>query len=345
MRSGPMLALAAALLFGLGTPAAKRLVGTTDPWLLAGLLYLGSGVGLAAVRLAARMRGRRVLALSRSELPWLGGAIVSGGVIGPVLLMMALAGSSAAQTSLLLNLEGVFTALIAWVVVREHVDGRIAAGMAAIAACAVVLSWSDGVFVIDRSALLVAGACLAWAIDNNLTRRVSDADAVDVALLKGLVAGVINVVLAAAHGAAMPSPLAVLGAGTIGLLSYGTSLVLFVLALRHLGAGRTGAYFATAPFVGAIGAVVALGEPLDVRLAIGGALMAAGVWLHLSERHEHAHVHEALAHAHLHRHDEHHRHEHPPGGSPREPHRHWHVHERLEHRHPHYPDVHHRHRH
>jgi drug/metabolite transporter (DMT)-like permease len=217
--------------------------------------------------------------------------------------------------------------------------------MAAIAAGAMVLSWSHGAFVIDRSALLVAGACLAWAIDNNLTRRVSDADAVDVALLKGLVAGVINVVLAAAHGAEMPPPLVVIGAGIVGLLSYGTSLVLFVLALRHLGAGRTGAYFSTAPFVGAIGGIVALGEPVDVRLAVGGALMAAGVWLHLSERHDHAHVHEALAHAHLHWHDEHHRHDHPGEPSPREPHRHWHVHAPLEHRHPHYPDVHHRHRH
>jgi drug/metabolite transporter (DMT)-like permease len=342
---GPALALAAAVLFGLSTPAAKWLVGVADPWLLAGLLYLGSGFGLGAVRLAAWLRGRPLFGLTATELPWLAGAVLSGGVIGPVLLMLALADGSAAQAALLLNLEGVFTALIAWGVAREHVDARIATGMAAIAAGAAVLSWASTGVAIDRSAALVAGACLAWAIDNNLTRRVASAGAVEIAALKGGVAGAINIALATLHGATIPPVPVVIGAGVIGLLGYGTSLVFFVLALRHLGAARTGAYFSTAPFVGAAASVVAFGEAVSGGLLAGGALMAVGVWLHLSERHDHHHAHEPMAHSHQHRHDVHHQHDHPPGRSAGESHVHWHVHEHLAHRHPHYPDLHHRHRH
>lgn len=344
----PGLALLAALLFGLSAPAAKLLVGAVDPWLLAGLLYLGSGAGLGAYHGVARRldRGPRETPLTAADLPWLAGAIGAGGVAGPVLLMLGLARGAAAQASLLLNLEGLFTALLAWLVFREHVGARIAIGMAAITAGAFCLAWPrSGSLGIDRAALLVAGACLAWAIDNNVTRRVSSGDPVQIAALKGGVAGTINVLVALALGAEWPPPAVAVGAALVGLGGYGTSLVLFVLALRHLGAARTGAYFSTAPFVGALGAVLALGEPLTWPLGVAGGLMALGVWLHLTERHEHEHTHEALAHEHRHRHDAHHAHEHPGGPAPAEPHSHWHVHSPLQHRHPHYPDLHHRHPH
>ena len=347
-RSGPGLALAAAALFGLSAPAAKLLAGTVDPWLLAGLLYLGSGVGLGAYRLAQRVLGRAgsEAPLRRQDLPWLGGAIAAGGIVGPVLLMYGLAAGTAVQSSLLLNLEGVFTALLAWFVFRENFDARIATGMAAIAGGAAVLSWNpSAVLILDASALLVTGACLAWAIDNNLTRMVSGGDPLQIAALKGIAAGSINVLLAVVQQAPWPPATAIAGAGLAGLLGYGTSLVLFVLALRFLGAARTGAYFSTAPFVGAIAGALALHEPLTGRISLAAVLMGAGVWLHLTERHEHEHQHEALEHAHAHVHDEHHQHTHPPGTPPGEPHNLPHVHAPIRHSHPHFPDLHHRHPH
>jgi drug/metabolite transporter (DMT)-like permease len=260
--------------------------------------------------------------------------------------MYGLAAGTAVQSSLLLNLEGVFTALLAWSIFREHFDVRIAIGMAAIASGATVLAWRPSAsLALDGSALLVAGACLAWAIDNNLTRRVSGGDPLQIAALKGIAAGSINVLLAAVQQASWPAPTAILGAGAVGFLGYGTSLVFFVLALRLLGAARTGAYFSTAPFVGAIAGVLALHEPLPWQTFLAAALMGAGVWLHLTERHEHEHQHEALEHTHAHVHDEHHRHSHAPGTPLDEPHSHVHQHTPLRHSHPHFPDLHHRHHH
>jgi drug/metabolite transporter (DMT)-like permease len=347
-RRAPGLALAAAGLFGLSAPAAKLLAGTVDPWLLAGLLYLGSGIGLALYRLAQRLLGRvgSETPLGRQDFPWLGGAIALGGIIGPVLLMYGLAAGTAVQSSLLLNLEGVFTALLAWSFFRESFATRIAIGMAAIAAGAAVLSWKPAdALALNTSALLVTGACLAWAIDNNLTRRVSGGDPLQIAALKGIAAGSINVLLAVVQQAPWPASAAILGAGVVGFLGYGTSLVCFVLALRLLGTARTGAYFSTAPFVGAIAGAVALREPLTWQAFLAAALMGTGVWLHLTERHEHEHQHETLEHTHAHTHDEHHQHPHAPGTPPDEPHSHVHVHTLLRHSHPHFPDLHHRHHH
>lgn len=342
------LALAAALLFGLSTPAAKLLLAVADPWLLAGLLYLGSGIGLGCFRLVLAALGHipREAPVRRADLPWLAGAIVTGGGVGPVLLMFGLAGSSASQVALLLNLEGVLTAALAWFVFREHFDARIAAGMALITAGALALAWHPGAGPrFDRGTLFVAGACLAWAIDNNLTRKISSGDAALIAALKGGAAGVANLTIAVAIGAEAPGLPAALTAGIVGLLGYGLSLLFFVRALRDLGAARTGAYFSTAPFIGAAASVAFLGERLTARLAGGGLLMLVGVWLHVTEHHEHEHVHESLEHEHLHSHDEHHAHDHGPGTPIGEPHSHPHAHGPLGHRHPHYPDLHHRHPH
>jgi drug/metabolite transporter (DMT)-like permease len=341
------LALAAGLLFGLSTPAAKTLLTVANPWMLAGLLYLGSGVGLGCFRLVRARIGRvsQEAPLSRSDWPWLAGAIAAGGLVGPVLLMFGLAAGLASEAALLLNLESVLTAGLAWFVFREHFDARIATGMALITAGALLLAWPRGGLGFDSGALLVVGACLAWAVDNNLTRKVSGGDPVLIAALKGLVAGAVNLTIATVTGAEFPPVTVTMGASLVGLLGYGMSLALFVRALRDLGAARTGAYFAIAPFAGAVAAVVSLGEPLTVQLAAGGALMLAGVWFHVTERHEHEHVHEPLEHDHLHRHDKHHQHTHDPDVSPAEPHSHPHVHGPLHHRHPHYPDLHHRHGH
>ena len=337
-------ALLSAALFGASTPLAKIFVGSMAPLALAGLFYLGSGIGLAAW-LALRRQFPRPR-LSGLQFVWLAGAIVAGGMVGPALLMYGLARTDAASASLLLNLEAVMTAALAWVVFRENVDGRVFIGMAAIVAGGVVLSWQRAPHIGNIAGpALIASACLAWALDNNLTRRVSGGDAVAIAALKGLIAGGTNLGLALALGARLPAPGAIAAAGLVGLVGYGVSLVLFIMALRDLGTARTSAYFSIAPFFGAALALGLLGERPEAAFWIAAALMGLGVWLHLTERHEHEHVHEATTHAHEHVHDAHHRHRHGDAFDGREPHSHDHVHGPLRHRHPHYPDLHHRHRH
>jgi drug/metabolite transporter (DMT)-like permease len=339
---GILYALLSAALFGVSAPFAKMLLGEVSPWLLAGLLYLGSGLGLAIVRMVWQSKEA---GLRRQDLPWLGAAVLSGGVIGPVLLLFGLAHSTASGASLLLNLESVLTLVMAWVVFKENVDRRLMIGAVSIVGGAIVLTWpEDPSLGLSWGPLLIAGACLAWAIDNNLTRKISAADPVQIAMVKGLVAGIANVAIALVLGAALP-PGATLGlAGLLGFFSYGVSLTLFVLALRHLGTARTGAYYSLAPFIGAGMAILLLGEPVTVTFLAGGAFMAIGLWLHLTERHLHEHEHQAMEHEHVHVHDEHHQHSHVPG-TPPEPHVHVHQHARLLHRHPHYPDLHHRHSH
>jgi drug/metabolite transporter (DMT)-like permease len=335
-------ALGAALLFGAGTPLAKWLLDAVNPWLLAGLLYLGSGVGLTLYRRLSRAPAVR---LARHEWPWFAAAIVSGGIVAPVLLMFGLTGMPASGASLLLNAESVFTALLAWFAFRENFDRRIALGMLAIVAGAIVLSVPAGARVSGLwPSLAILGACFAWGIDNNLTRKVSLADATWIASVKGGVSGIVNLGLAFALGASLPAWPDLAAAMTVGLLAYGVSLALFVVGLRHLGTARTGAYFSVAPFFGAVLAV-AMGAPVTLPLLIAGALMALGTWLHLSEHHEHGHAHEAMEHSHEHVHDEHHQHAHDHPVTPGTRHSHPHRHAPLIHTHPHFPDAHHRHEH
>ncbi len=389
MNASVLFAIAAAALFGASTPLAKLLASDVPPLLLAGLLYLGSGLGLGLLRLL-RDRGWRASGLQRAEWPWLLGAIVSGGILGPVALMAGLAVTAGATASLMLNLEAVLTAALAWLVFRENAGRRVVLGMAAIVAGGALLAWQSTPAAVasavsvsvsvasvgsaassavaaapalpaapaSASAIAflsslspsmglaaIAFACLCWAIDNNLTRKVAGADALFIASTKGLVAGVVNGGLALLLGAALPAHGVLLATLAVGLAGYGVSLVLFVLALRGLGSARTGAYFSTAPFIGAAASLGLLGEPASPAFGIAAALMGAGVWLHVTEHHEHEHTHEPVEHAHLHVHDQHHRHAHDAGWDGQEPHRHAHRHERLTHRHPHYPDLHHRHRH
>ncbi len=333
-------ALLSAALFGASTPLAKILIGTTSPLMLAGLLYLGAGIGLLLW-----LRGR-LKRIPLSDLPWLAAAVVAGGVIGPALLMFGLARVDGATASLLLNLEAVFTAVIAWVAFRENADRRVLAGMAAIVAGGVVLSFDQFPQVKSLSGIFfIASACLAWALDNNFTRRISAADAATLACIKGLVAGSANLALALAQGVYLPAPGVLIGAGVVGLFGYGISLALFIVALRDLGAARTAAYFSVAPFFGAALALLLVREMPGAAFWAAAALMALGVWLHISERHGHAHAHEPMAHEHEHVHDEHHRHEHAAGWDGKEPHTHPHRHGAVSHSHPHHPDLHHRHRH
>ncbi|EDZ99879.1 protein of unknown function DUF6 transmembrane [Burkholderia sp. H160] len=348
--SAVLTALTAAALFGAATPLAKALLGSMSPFMVAGLFYLGSGVGLGVGIMIRRMRRPSAQAaiehrIHKNELPWLAGAIVAGGVAGPALLMLGLSSTPAATSSLLLNLEGVLTAIIAWVVFRENVDLQVFLGMVAIVAGGVMLSWTPGETGVPAGALLIVGACLCWAVDNNLTRKVSANDAMVIACLKGLIAGPVNLAIAIATGASLPPAITVGAAMLTGLAGYGVSLVLFVVALRQLGTARTGAYFSVAPLFGVAISLLIWPERPSLVFWIAAALMALGIWLHVRERHEHEHGHELMEHSHRHRHDEHHQHDHDFPYDGDEPHTHPHVHLPITHSHAHFPDIHHRHQH
>jgi drug/metabolite transporter (DMT)-like permease len=340
-------ALLAAVLFGASTPLAKGLLASVPPQVLAGLLYLGSGLGLGILWLSLRRTGKaREAVLARHDLPWLLGAIVFGGFLGPLLLLIGLSHTPASAASLFLNLEGVFTALLAWIVFRENVDRRIALGMVAIVAGGALLAWQGRLDWGGLSGpLAIAAACLCWAIDNNFTQKVSASDPLQIAALKGAAAGTVNLAIGLSLAGSLPTLPRISAALVLGFFGYGLSLVLFVLALRSLGTARTGAYFSTAPFVGAILSVVLWHEPVTGPLLVAGGLMVFGVWLHLNEHHVHAHTHDSLSHAHLHSHDAHHQHSHALDDPAGDPHTHAHVHEALAHSHSHFPDTHHRHGH
>lgn len=340
-----LAALLAAALFGASTPLAKLLVGDVPPLVLGGLLYFGSGLGLGLARLV-RDRGWAAVSMNSHEWRWLLLAILCGGVLGPVLLMVGLQTVLASTASLMLNLEGVLTALLAWVVFREHTNRRVVIGMIAIICGGILLALPERITAETNllGPLAIAAACLCWAIDNNLTRNVSTTDALFIASSKGLVAGVINCTCAWLLGLHFPEAPMMLASMALGLAGYGASLVLFVLSLRGLGTARTGAYFSTAPFIGAALALI-MGESASSFFWWASGLMCIGVWLHLTETHEHEHVHEPLEHEHTHTHDDHHQHDHPFEWDGTEPHTHLHRHAPIRHKHSHFPDIHHQHTH
>jgi len=349
MNAGVLHAFLAAATFGASTPFAKLLVGEIAPVTLAALLYLGSGVGLTlwfvlrAMRPSSDSGGAR---LQRPDLPWLAGAILFGGIAGPVLLMLGLSVTPASSASLLLNMEGVLTSLLAWFVFKENFDRRIFIGMMLIIAGGLALGWEQRPEIgLPWGALAIVAACLCWAIDNNLTRKISASDAVQIAGIKGLAAGVVNLGIAWSLGLALPGIGTAALAGLVGFCGYGMSLVFFVLALQQLGTARTGAYFSIAPFVGTAVSLAMLGDTPGAGFWVSSVLMGAGIWLHLTERHAHLHTHDPLAHAHEHIHDEHHQHRHDFAWEEGTPHTHPHQHEAATHSHPHVPDIHHRHRH
>ena len=337
-------ALIAALAFGLSAPLAKRLLDTVPPLFLAGILYLGAGIFLGLVRRFWRRSPATGRPLTARDRGILAGVVLVGGVLAPPLLLWGLQRSSATTTALLLNLEVVFTVLLAGIVFNEHLGGRIAVAAVVMAAGGVVLGWTPGDPSIAAGAVAVTGACLFWALDNNLTRLIAEGDPLLIVEVKGLVAGAVNVLLALASGQAPPSPGTITFGLALGAVSYGTSLVLLILAMRELGAARAGAYFATAPFFGAAGGLILLGEPPTTGLLAAAALMALATWLLVHERHLHHHRHPTGTHAHVHVHDEHHQHAHEGWEGP-EPHSHPHATGPIEHEHPHTPDIHHDHGH
>lgn len=342
---GAFAGLIAALLFGASAPIAKLLLPAMRPLLLAGLLYLGAGLALLFVGLVRpRARAMREAPLGRKDRWLLLGITALGGIVAPVLMLAGLARVSGVAGALLLNLEGPSTILLAVLVFREHLGARGLASVACIVAGGAVLAWSPGELRADAwGVLAIAGACLAWGMDNNLTQRLSLRDPVAIVRWKALGAAACTLGAAFVLGTPVPPAAPAIAALALGSVSYGASILFDVYALRTLGAAREAAYFATAPFMGALLAVPLLGERLEAAELGAAGLMAAGVVLLVRERHAHGHTHQALAHEHMHVHDVHHAHAHE--GPVTEPHSHPHAHEPLTHEHPHLPDVHHRHRH
>jgi drug/metabolite transporter (DMT)-like permease len=348
-RAGPTAAaLLAATLFGAGVPLAKLLVGRVEAVPLAALLYLGSGVGLAlfqGVRAAAGRRGREA-GIARADLPWLAGATLTGGVLAPIALMAGLRGSPAPTASLLLNLEGAATAALAALLFREHLGKKVWLAIALVTTAGAALSWSPGARLgFAPASLLVIIACLLWGLDNNLSRRIAGRDPVTIAAVKGLVAGTFSLAVALVRGTPLPGVGTCALAMLLGFASYGSSIALFIYSLRGVGAARTGALFAAAPFIGVALAFALFRDRPTMQFLVALPVMVAGVVLLLGERHAHRHRHDPVEHEHRHRHDDgHHAHPHPAETDAPD-HSHPHAHEPFEHEHEHAPDEHHRHRH
>jgi drug/metabolite transporter (DMT)-like permease len=343
---GPLLATLSAGLFGISPVLCKLLIGDMSPALLAGLLYLGSGVGLQILLIFQRRNSlRELMQLSPQHRIKLLGAVLSGGVIAPLCLTYGIKYGTATEVTLLLNLETVATTLIAWLIFKEYIGPRVWAGkLLILIAAAIVVLKSEGGFDFSLSGILVVLACIFWGIDNNLTRDVEELSSTVLASIKGLGAGVFTIMLALLFSNGSATGFQIGGALLVGSLSYGLSLVLFVEALRKIGSARTATFFATGPFVGTLLSVVLLGERPSVFYWVAVSLMLAGIFLLYNEIHRHLHTHKATEHDHTHSHDEHHQHLHEEADVATS-HAHFHVHEEITHIHGHWPDIHHRHTH
>ena len=344
---GALAGLVSAVLFGASVPITKRLLPEVAPVPLAGLLYLGGGLAVGTMRVLGR---RRIVeaSLGRADLPRVLAIVVLGGVVGPLALVHGLRSVSGVSGALLLNLEGPLTVLIALSAFGEHLGARAALGAGLVFAGASLLALPGGGpagAMQLGGVLLLAIACLAWALDNNLTQGLAGKDPWQLVIAKTLGAGTGMVSLALILGEAVPARPVLLATLLLGALAYGASVLLDAFALRLLGAAREAAFFATAPFAGALLSVPVLGERLGALQICAGGVMVLGVALLVRERHGHEHTHQPLEHSHRHVHDAHHQHAHPEGVDPSSPHAHPHRHAPLTHAHAHVSDAHHRHVH
>ena len=340
-----------ALAFAASVPAGKLLLHDLPPLVVSGGLYLSAGLFCAALLGVQSFRTKTgPNRLRGGDWPWLGAAVVAGGILGPIALFYGLRSTDAYVAGLLLNFEAVFTVSLGAFISGERVGRRGAGGILMILAGAFLLSGIGTAHVRFNNLLgpvLVVAACACWALDNNFTQRVSIRDARQIVAIKGLVGGAVSLLLAFIVGQTgrWPAPSTLLVVVLVGSISYGVSIVLFIRGLRQLGVVLTGALFALAPGFAAGLSWIFLHEAVAPAGLLALLGMTAGALLLSTDVHGHRHTHEAIEHAHPHEHDEHHQHEHRPGELEQVPHAHWHRHEPLTHAHPHTHDVHHRHSH
>lgn len=344
-------ALLAAILFGLSTPLAKLLLGEIDPIHLAAFLYLGSGLCLLLIKIIQKFSSNHMVTearLSGSDLAWLAGATLAGGVIGPIILMQSLQHTPAATASLLLNFESVATTIIAAIIFKEAVSRRAWWAIITIALASSLLSLNlNDTWGFSLGAVGIIAASLFWGMDNNLTRNISGKDPITIVTIKGLSAGLFSLILAISTGKTFPSWEIILKTMLLGGLSYGLSILFYIRSLRSLGAARTSGLYSTAPLSGLVTSLIIFREPPNIMLVLALPLMAIGTALLVNELHDHTHIHEPLIHDHSHNHDDgHHDHSHSGGLVPnRKTHSHMHEHPEIQHEHHHMPDTHHRHSH
>jgi drug/metabolite transporter (DMT)-like permease len=341
---GGALALVAAVAFGATIPLVQRFGVHVGPFATAALLYSGAAVASVPVRGATGARVRRQH-VGRIVL-----VATAGAVVAPACLAWGVQRTSAVSASLLLNMESLFTVLLARAAFHEPIGRRVLAAMASIGAGGAILVLSSRATGAAQTSLLGAGALavtaatLAWAIDNALTRPLAELDPARVVLAKAGLGALLASVLALVLGESLPAPGAAMALLLCGATGYGASLRFYLAAQRALGAARTASVFAAAPFVGAFVAVAMGDRPPQIASAVAAALCAIGVALHLTEHHAHLHAHAATVHEHAHRHDDlHHDHAHEPPFEGE--HTHPHEHASMTHSHDHAPDVHHGHDH
>lgn len=333
-------ALLAALFFGASAPVSKLLLGDVPPVLMASFLYLGSGTGISLIKLHQRFsRNQKEAGIRRPDVGWLAGAIISGGILAPILLMVSLRNTPASTASLLLNFEGVGTTLIALFFFHESISRRALGAIFAITVASILLSTNFGSnWGMSLGAFGVLGACVLWGLDNNLTRNISAKDPLTIVAWKGLVAGTFSLILGLVLSQQVPALTTILSILLLGFISYGLSTMLFIYSMRGLGAARTSALYGTAPLAGVLLSILIFKDPITFLFGIAAVLMIAGALLLANEEHAHFHIHMPVVHEHGHSHDEFHSHGHIDT-----PHSHEHEHPRTEHEHGHMPDIHHRH--
>jgi len=338
-------ALLAAFLFGLSTPLSKILLNDFSPVMLASLYYLGSGFILYV--LSFFKITSQETSFEKNDIPYIIGFVVCGGIIAPVMFFTGLKLINALNVSILLNFELILTALIAWLFFKEHISLNLVVSMILITLSAIMLGFDIKSFKFSSSygVILVMFACFMWAIDNNLTSKISLKNPLNIAIIKGLAGGSINFILAFLTNQLIINITSLLYGTIVGFICYGISLYLLILAMRYIGASRAIAIFSTNPFIGIFFSFLLLNEPISFQIIVAFFLASLAVFLVLTEKHSHLHKHEFLEHEHLHIHDEHHKHKHDHEIPKDFQHTHRHIHEEIEHSHPHTPDIHHKHNH
>lgn len=283
---GILLAILAAALYAVNSPFSKLLLDYMPPTLMAGLLYIGAGLGMGVIALVRRVRKTNDAEkkITRADLPYTVAMIVLD-IAAPIFLLLGLSYTTAANASLLNNFEIVATALIALMIFKERISPRLWVGILFVTASCALLSFED-ISSLDFSlgSLFILLACICWGVENNCTRRLSDKDPLEIVLLKGIFSGLGSVIIGLCLGERFGRLWSVIAVLAVGFVAYGLSIFFYVYAQRMLGAARTSAYYAIAPFIGTLLSLVIFRDMPHYTYFIALGLMVVGAWLCSSDK-------------------------------------------------------------